>query len=68
LGEIKDVRAVYPLINLLDDRTVLRATNPASGQTQEQMVLDFAARALIKINDPRGIQELEERGIKVVSE
>jgi HEAT repeat protein len=68
LGEIKDVRAVYPLINLLDDRTVLRATNPASGQTQEQMVLDFAARALIKINDPRGVQELEERGIKVVSE
>ncbi|MFP4461801.1 MAG: HEAT repeat domain-containing protein [Thermotogota bacterium] len=68
LGEIKDVRAVYPLINLLDDRTVLRATNPATGQTQEQMILDFAARALIKINDPRGIQELENRGIQVVSE
>lgn len=68
LGQIKDVRAVYPLINLLDDRTVLRATNSSTGQTEEQMVMDFAARALIKINDPRGIQELQKRGIKVVSD
>ncbi len=68
LGRIKDVRAVYPLINLLDDRTTLRATNPSTGQTEEQMVLDFAARALIRINDPRGIQELQKRGIKVVSD
>ena len=68
LGQIKDVRAVYPLINLLDDRTVLRATNSSTGQTEEQMVMDFAVRALIKIDDPRGIQELQKRGIKVVSE
>jgi len=68
LGQIKDVRAVYPLINLLDDRTVLSAVNPSTGRAEEQYVLDFAARALIRINDPRGIEELEKRGIKVVSE
>ncbi len=68
LGKIKDVRAVYPLINLLDDKTALRTQNPSTGQTEEQMVRDFAARALIRINDPRGIQELEKRGIKIVSD
>ncbi|HPF16986.1 MAG TPA: HEAT repeat domain-containing protein [Thermotogota bacterium] len=68
LGQIRDVRAVYPLINLLDDRTVLSAVNPSTGRTEEQYVLDFAARALIRINDSRGIEELEKRGIKVVSE
>lgn len=68
LGKIKDVRAVYPLINLLDDKTALRAQNPSTGQTEEQTVRDFAAKALIRINDPRGIQELEKRGIKIISE
>ncbi|HOO32736.1 MAG TPA: HEAT repeat domain-containing protein [Thermotogota bacterium] len=68
LGRIQDVRSVYPLINLLDDTTVLKAVDPNTGKTTEQKVLDFAARALVKINDPRGIQELENRGIKVLQE
>jgi HEAT repeat protein len=68
LGRIQDVRAVYPLINLLNDTTTLKAIDPKNGKITEQKVLDFAARALIRINDPRGIQELENRGIKVLQE
>jgi len=62
LGMIQDVRAVYPLINLLDDKTTLTVSDPTTGETQQAAVSDFAAKALIKINDPRGIEALKERG------
>ncbi len=64
LGQIKDVRAVYPLINMLDDNTILKIVNPVSGRSEESYVSSFAIEALKKIKDPRGLEELERRGIK----
>jgi len=64
LGQIKDVRAVYPLINMLDDTTMLKIINPVSGRSEESYVASFAVEALKKVKDPRGLEELERRGIK----
>jgi len=63
LGEIKDVRAVYPLITALNETAVLKMRNPKTGQWEEASVRTFAAEALRKIQDPRGLEELEKRGL-----
>lgn len=63
LGELKDVRAVYPLISLLNDTTILKMHNPRTGKWEEATIRSFAAEALRKIQDPRGLEELEKRGL-----